>query len=318
MKLNGVNAVVTGGAGMLGSHLLENLLENDCNVTLIDNMRNGFMENISAYMDDKRVNFIEGDIRDLDLCLNALKDVDIVFHEAAQINPVTAVTTPDLDFDINVKGTFNMLEAARKNDVEKFLFASTNVYANPKYLPIDEEHPVDLLSPYAAAKLSGEAYCIVYNNTYDVKTVRLRYTNLYGPRQRLEKNDTGVIAIFVKRVLDGNPPIIFGDGNQTRDFVYITDVAKANMLAAESSKANGDVFNIGYGKETSMKDLAVKVIEASDSKDMKPIFGPDRAADFKRALIDISKAKEAFGYAPSVELYEGLRKTIDWWRKLYY
>lgn len=317
MKLDGKDIVVTGGAGMLGSHLVEDLLEKDCNVTIIDNMRNGFMENLSHVLDDKRVEFIHGDIRDEELCMKTLKDKYLVFHEAAQINPVTAVTTPDLDFDINVKGTFNLLEAARKNDVEKFLFASTNVYADPKYLPIDENHPIDLLSPYAAAKLSGEAYCIVYNNTYGVKTVRLRYTNLYGPRQRLEKNDTGVIAIFVKRVLDGDPPVIFGSGEQTRDFVYITDVAKANMLASEAPKADGEVFNIGYGRETSMRELAYKIIEAT-GKDMSPVFGPDRAADFQRCLVDISKAKNAFGYEPEINLEEGLKKTVEWWQKTYY
>jgi UDP-glucose 4-epimerase len=308
--------LVTGGAGFLGSHLAEALLKRRCEVIILDNLSTGFMENVSHLLNyNNKVHFIEGDIRDPEVCLKATKEVDIIFHEAAQINPVLAVVNPLYDFEVNARGTLNLLEAARHNHVQKFIFASTNVYGDPKYLPIDENHPMDLLSPYAASKLSGEAYCMVYNRTYGVETVRLRYTNLYGPRQRSTKSESGVVPIFIERVMDGKPPIIFGDGEKTRDFVYVSDVANANILAAESEHCVGEVFNIGSGKETSIKTLAEMVLRIWGNKDLIPIHGPPRKADFQRCRVDTTKARNLLGFRPEIQLEEGLKKTIDWARE---
>jgi nucleoside-diphosphate-sugar epimerase len=316
MKLEECKVVVTGGAGFVGSHLTEALLKRGCEVMILDNLSNGFIENISHLLDcGNKVNFIQGDVRDAEVCMKAVEGAEVVFHEAAQINPVVAVEKPSYDFEINARGTLNMLEAARKKDVTRFIFASTNVYANPKYLPIDENHPIDLLSPYAASKFSGEAYCIVYNNTYGLETVRLRYTNVYGPRQRSTKNESGVITIFIERALKGMTPIIFGDGEQTRDFIYVSDIVKANVLAAQSEKSRGEVFNIGFGKETSINTLADTILKIADREDLVPKRGPDRAADFRRCVADITKAKKILSFNPETALEIGLKKTIDWWKE---
>ena len=315
MELKESKVVVTGGAGFVGSHLTEALLQRGCDVTILDNFSNGFMENIAHLLDAKRkVNLIRGDVRDEDVCAKAVEGAAVVFHEAAQINPVVAVEQPSHDFEINARGTLNMLDAARKKDVTKFIFASTNVYANPQYLPIDEKHPIDLLSPYAASKFSGEAYCIVYNNTYGVETVRLRYTNIYGPRQRSTKNESGVITIFIERVLKGIAPTIFGDGEQTRDFIYISDIVDANLLAAQSDKSRGDVFNIGFGQETSVNTLAHTILKIAKRTDLAPKRGPERAADFRRCAADITKARKILGFSPQVALDVGLKKTVEWWQ----
>jgi len=316
MKLDECKVVVTGGAGFVGSYLTEALLKRGCEVTVLDNLSNGFIENISHLLNrDNNLNFIQGDVRDTEVCMKAVEGAEVVFHEAAQINPVLAVENPSYDFEINARGTLNMLEAARKKDVKKFIFASTNVYANPKYLPIDEDHPIDLLSPYAASKLSGEAYCIVYNNTYGLKTVRLRYTNIYGPRQRSTKNESGVITIFIERVLKGMYPIIFGDGEQTRDFIYVSDIVKANILVAESERSQGEVFNIGFGEETSVNTLANIILKIAGREDLAPEYGPGRAADFRRCVVDITKAREVLGFNPEITLETGLKRTIKWWKE---
>jgi len=316
MKLGECKVLVTGGAGFVGSHLTEALLKKGCEVTILDNLSNGFIENISHLLNrGNKVNFIQGDVRDTEVCMKAVEGAEVVFHEAAQINPVLAVENPSYDFEINARGTLNMLEAARKKDVKKFIFASTNVYANPKYLPIDENHPIDLLSPYAASKLSGEAYLIVYNNTYGLKTVRLRYTNIYGPRQRSTKNESGVITIFIERVLKGMHPIIFGDGEKTRDFIYVSDIVQANILAAESERNQGEVFNIGFGEETSINTLANTILRITGREDLVPEKGPERAADFKRCVVDITKARKELGFNPKITLENGLKRTIDWWKE---
>lgn len=315
MKLEGCSVLVSGGAGFVGSHLVDALLKKKCAVTILDNLSTGFLENISHLQNSNdNVESIRGDVRDRRMCLKATEGIDVVFHEAAQINPVLAVKDPLFDFEVNARGTLNLLEAARLNDVRKFIFASTNVYGDPKYLPIDEEHPIDLLSPYAASKLSGEAYCMVYNRTNGVNTVRLRYTNVYGPRQRSTKSESGVVPIFIERVMDGKGPVIFGDGEQTRDFVYVSDVVNANLLAAESEHCGGEVFNIGSGKETSINTLAKQVLRIWGNKDLIPIYGPPRKADFRRCRVDATRAENLIGFRPKIQLKEGLKKTIDWAR----
>jgi UDP-glucose 4-epimerase len=312
--LQGKRILITGGAGFVGSHLAEVLADGN-EIILLDNFLSGFKENVATLLQRPNVKLVEGDVRDKALVENLVKGVDVIFHEAAQINPAKAVTEPDFDFDINAVGTFRMLDAARKADVEKFLFASTNVYANPLYLPVDENHRMQLLSPYAAAKLCGEAYCMNFFEAYGLNTVRLRYTNIYGEGQRSEKSESGVIPIFIKAILQGKSPILFGNEIKTRDFVHVSDVVAANLLGAECKAANGDVFNVGTGVECSIEQLAQILIKIS-GKDLKPVRGPTRAADFSRCQADISKAKRVLGFTPKVTLEDGLRRTYQWWAGL--
>ncbi len=304
--------LITGGAGFVGSHLAGALAENN-EIILLDNFLSGFKQNIEYLLKNKNVKFIEGDIRDKEIERKIGKDIDIVFHEAAQINPTKAVNEPDFDFDINVNGGFNILNWARQANVKKFLLASTNVYFNPKYIPMDEKHPIQLVSPYAAAKYAMEAYCMCFFEAYGMDTVRLRYTNIYGEGQRSEKSESGVIPIFIKKILNNQNPIIFGDGKQTRDFVHISDVVNANLLAAESKNTKGEVYNIGYGKEISVLDLAKLLIKISGKDHLQPVLGPERKADFKRCIPDISKAYKAFGYKPEIEFEHGIKNTFEWW-----
>jgi nucleoside-diphosphate-sugar epimerase len=306
--------LVTGGAGFIGSHLAEALLNKGCEIRMVDNLSTGFMQNVNHLVDSGKITLIQGDVREYQMCRKAAEGVDLIFHEAAQINPAAAVRDAVADFEVNARGTLNMLDAARKEDVEKFVFASTNVYGNPRYLPVDEDHPVDLLSPYAAAKLSGEAYCIVYSNTYGVDTVRLRYTNVYGPRQRAAKSKSGVIPIFIERVLREQPPVIYGTGEQTRDFIYVSDVVEANILVAQNDECNGEVYNVGCGKEISIKQVAEQVIRTAGMRNLKPEYSPARVADFHRCAVDLKKIREATGFKPKVPFQEGLQRTIDWWR----
>lgn len=310
--------LITGGAGFVGSHLA-NIIINYANYLIIlDNLSTGNMKNIEYLLNKykNKVTFVNDDIRNMNTCLEVTKNVDIIFHLAAQINPVKAVKKPFYDFEVNARGTLNILEAARKNDVSKLIYASTNVYGNPKYLPTDENHPIDLLSPYAASKLAGEAYTIVYNNTYGLNTVRLRFSNIYGPGQTT-KSESGVIAIFIERILSKQPIIIFGNGEQTRDFVYIDDVVEALVRAAIVSEANGEVFNIGSGNEITINRLAkmiIKIINNLVGGKLKTeiLYGPSRSADFHRACYDISKARKILGYVPKVSIEEGLKRTIIW------
>ncbi len=309
--IRGKRILITGGAGFVGSHIAGVLADGN-DITLLDNFLSGFRENVSSLIKRPNVKLVEGDVRDRALVEKLMKGTDIVFHEAAQINPAKAVEEPDFDFDVNAVGTFRMLDAARKADVEKFMFASTNVYANPKYLPIDEQHPMQLLSPYAAAKLCGEAYCMNFFEAYGLNTVRLRYTNIYGEGQRSEKSESGVIPIFIKAILGNRNPVIFGTENKTRDFVHVSDVVAANLLAAECKAASGDVFNIGSGVECGIEQLAKMLIGIS-GKNLDIVRGPPRAADFSRCQADISKAGKIMGYAPKVGLGDGLKRTYDWW-----
>jgi len=316
--LSGKNALITGGAGFVGSNLADAIVDYLDHLVILDNMATGSLENVENLLDNNRekVTLMQKDVRSYEDCLKATKDVDVIFHLAAQINPTKAVDDPIYDFEVNARGTLNILEAARKNRVTKLVYASTNVYGNPKYLPIDEDHPMDLLSPYAASKLAGEAYAIVYHNTYGVKTVRLRLSNIYGPRQTT-KSGSGAVAIFTERVLRGQPPIIFGDGDQTRDFVYVTDVVKALIKASVVPGAEGEVFNIGSGVETTIKDLARAILKITKElvgkePDTKLLHSPQRSADFRRAQIDISKANKTLGYSPAIMFEEGLRETVKW------
>jgi UDP-glucose 4-epimerase len=314
MTLRGMRILVTGGAGFIGSHLVERLIsEEGAIVRVVDDFSTGDIRNLQPFI--QRIELLTGDIRDRAVVRRAMNSVDIVFHEAAQINPAKAVEDPMLDFEINVTGTLNLLFEALEQKAKGFIMASTNVYGNATCELMKEELSTlaiknTLLSPYAAAKVAGEAYLKVLNDEFGLPTVRLRYTNVYGPRQ-LSKSESGVIAIFVKSALLGKPMRIFGDGSHSRDFVYIDDVVEANILAASKSEANGDVFNVGTGVEIPVKDLAIMINQITGAN-VAIEFDRCRAADFVRVRADLSHINERLGYSPKVIFKEGLERYIKW------
>jgi UDP-glucose 4-epimerase len=313
MDIRGARVLVTGGAGFVGSHLSERLVSAGAQVRVLDNFSTGDRRNLETIIGE--IELVEGDIRDKVTVSRVMEGIDIVFHQAAQINPARAVEDPMFDFEVNVRGTLNLLFEALRRKVKKFIMASTNVYGNANVPTMKESYSTlfeanSLLSPYAAAKVSAEAYLKVANDELGLPTIRLRYTNVYGPRQ-LSKSESGVIAIFVKAALRGDSIRIFGDGTHSRDFVFISDVVEANMLAARNDDANGGVFNIGTGVETSVNELAELVNEMTGAN-VPIVHVEDRAADFKRIKADLTNAREALGYTPRVRLKDGLRSYIDW------
>lgn len=310
MKIKGSVALVTGGAGFIGSTIVDRLISEGARVRILDNLLTGDMSNVNPAAE-----FIEGDIRDSEAVRKALRGVELVFHEAAQINPAKAVEDPLFDFDINAKGTLNMLLLAKEAGVKRFLIASTNVYGDAQMEAMSEGFatlatPRSLLSPYAASKVCAEAYLKVAHDELKLPTVRLRYFNVFGPRQ-LIKSESGVIAIFSLAALAGKPMCIFGDGTHTRDFVYVDDVVEANIRSAVTDAAGGCVFNVGTGIETSVNEVAEKINEITGA-DVPIIHKEPRAADFRRAKADLSLSRKVLGYKPTVSFDVGIRNYITW------
>lgn len=312
LDLSGAKALVTGGAGFIGSHLVDYLIKIGCQVRIFDNLSTGSIDNIN-----NQAEFLLGDIRNQEEIKRAVAGVDFVFHQAAQINPAKAVQDPMFDFEINAQGTLYLLMAARQAGVKKILLASTNLYGNATYPnpQVGEYVPIlgmanSLLSPYAASKASAEAYFKVFNDEFNLPTVRLRYANVYGPRQK-SKGGSGVLAIFTERALQNQPLSIFGSGNQSRDFVYVADVVRANIQAALSNQANGQIFNIGSGKDTTVIKLAQKIISLTNSQSLIEYL-PVRVADFEHVNIDIKQAKDLIEWQPLTSLDSGLTNYIEW------
>ena len=301
--------VITGGAGFIGSHLAEELAENN-EVIVIDNLSTGKIENIKHLMDNEKIIFKKGDIRDLDFLKKEFEGADYIFHQAAIVSVPFSTKNPFLTNEVNVSGTLNVLMAAKENSVKKVVYASScAVYGNNPNLPLKEEMLPTPLSPYAASKLASEAYCNVFAYVYGLPTASLRYFNVYGPRQDAASPYAAVIPKFIERVRNGKPPIIYGDGKQTRDFIYVKDVVKANILAAES-KATG-VFNIASGKAISIEELAYKIIEiAGKNKNIKPLYEKPRPGDIKHSVADIFKAREKLGFQPNYSLEKGLNEIV--------
>ncbi len=313
MDLSQAHILVTGGAGFIGSHLTDRLIESGAKVRILDNLLTGDRQNLNP-----KAEFIEGDIRDQATVEKALDGIDVVYHLAAQINPAKAVEDPMFDFDINVKGTLVLLLAAVEKKIQKFVMASTNLYGNADVPEMKESFPTlatrgTLLSPYAAAKASAETYLKVANDELGLPTVRCRFTNVFGPRQ-LTKSESGVIAIFTKLALQNKDLKIFGDGQQTRDFVFISDLVSGLIAAGQSEEANGGVYNLGIGVETSIAHLAERIRDLCKA-DIKIEFAGERAADFRRIKPDLTLSKQILGYEPKVSLDEGLALYIDWYRE---
>jgi UDP-glucose 4-epimerase len=295
-------ALVTGGYGFIGNQLVELLSNEFSEVRILDNL-----SSVARVVKLPNVHFIKGDIRDAETTFKALKDVDIVFHTAAHIDVVASTREPFVDLENNILGTLSVCEAARKNNVSKVIYSSSAaVYGNADVYPIDEKQPIRPISQYAASKYSGELYMAAYNSLYGIDTLSLRYFNVYGPYQRPENAYSGVISKFFFDARSNAPIQIFGDGAQTRDFVYVKDVARANLLAAKS-KASDTAINVGSGVETSINDLAKKINEMVPSA-ARIVHVAPRVGDGRRSLADISLAKKLINYEPETKIADGLEK----------
>ncbi|NOX71549.1 MAG: SDR family oxidoreductase [Candidatus Micrarchaeota archaeon] len=304
--LTGKNIAVTGGAGFIGSHIVEALYKQN-NVVVIDNLFTGLEDNVKPFKND--VKFENVSITDAKAIESALKGIDIIFHEGANVQIPRSIENPQFDAETNIIGTINVLEAARKNDISTVVFAaSSSVYGNPVEIPIKETHRLMPLSPYAAGKRACEDYMRLYNEMYGIKTVCLRYFNVYGPRQRSDSPYSGVISIFSDKLKRGEKLVVYGDGEQSRDFVNVKDVAQANILAAESGKSG--IYNVGTGKEISLNDL-IKTMEEIIGKKAEIEYTDERPGDIRRSVADITKIKEELGFEPKISLEEGLRELLD-------
>ena len=305
--------LVTGGAGFIGSHIAEALVNRGDRVRVLDNLMTGKRENLSHLIG--KIEFIEADIRDYTAIRQAAEGVSVIFHEAAIPSVPRSVADPQLSHDVNVNGTFNVLMAARDAGVRRLVFAaSSSAYGDTEVLPKIETMMPNPLSPYAAAKLVGELYCQTFTRVYGLETVALRYFNVFGPRQDPTSPYSGVISKFVTALLENQTPIIFGDGEQSRDFTYVANVVDANLRAAEAPEAVGKVMNLGIGERITLNQL-LDELQKIIGTNLKPNYAETRAGDVRHSLADISRAENLLGYRPLVGLAEGLKYTVDWYRE---
>ena len=308
--------LVTGGAGFIGSNLCEAILNLGYKVRCLDDLSTGKQANVDLFLDNPNYEFIEGDIKDLDTCMNACEGVDYVLNQAAWGSVPRSIEMPLFYCANNIQGTLNMMEAARQNNVKKFVYASSSsVYGDEPNLPKKEGREGNLLSPYAVSKRADEEWAKQYTKHYDLDTYGLRYFNVFGRRQDPNGAYAAVIPKFIKQLLNGETPTINGDGKQSRDFTYIENVIEANLKAClAASEAAGEAFNIAYGGREYLLDIYYGLTEALGI-DKEPNFGPDRPGDIKHSNADISKAKELLGYDPDWSFDRGIKAAIEWYKE---
>jgi nucleoside-diphosphate-sugar epimerase len=299
---------VTGGAGFIGGHLVEGLLREGWLVRVIDDLSTGFEQNLARVMD--QIEFTRGDIRDVDVLERIMDGVEVVFHQAAMVSVPRSVAMPLLANSINIDGTLLILETARQSGVRRVVYAASSaVYGNTEVLPKVETLPAVPLSPYALQKYVGEVYCRLYSELYGLETVGLRYFNVFGPRQDPNSDYAAVIPSFVAAAVASKPPVIYGDGNQTRDFIYVDNAVQANLLAADAARASGAVINIGEGQRTSLNALWQSIREIVGA-DLEASYAAPREGDVRDSVADLTFAVDLLGYDPVVNLDEGLARTI--------
>ena len=305
--------LVTGGAGFIGSNIVEALLQRGEGVRILDNFSTGDHTNIAPF--GNRVSLVEGDLRDLSTVRHAVEDVDCVLHQGALPSVQRSIAAPLDSHAANATGTLNVLIAARDAGVRRIVYASSSsIYGDSPSLPKREDMPPAPKSPYAASKMAGEQYCQTFPKLFGVETVCLRYFNVFGPRQDPASQYSAVIPRFLAAMLAGDPPTIYGDGRQSRDFTYVANVAEANLLAVDASDdAVGQVFNIACGQRYTLLDLLKALNDILDTH-IEPVFEPSRAGDVRHSLADIRAAREVLGYTPEVSFREGLRHTVAWFR----
>lgn len=312
MDISRSRVVITGGAGFIGSHLADQLLSLGCTVTVLDNLDDfysGKEQNYSHNLSNPRYRLVNGDILDAATLKDVLKGAGVVFHQAAQAGVRFCIENPMRAHEVNVRGTLNVLLAAKEAEVKKLVFASSSsVYGVPKRVPLTEEMMTEPTSIYGATKLAGEKYCRALSETGGVPTTSLRYFSVYGPRGRPDQ----VIHAFADKIKHRTPPVIYGDGKQTRDFTYVSDVVTAAIFAAENEECDGEVLNIGFGKEVTIADLAEKIIIRMGSS-LKPEYRRAYAGDFPRTLCGNEKARRLLRWRPVVGLDEGLTRFLEWY-----
>jgi UDP-glucose 4-epimerase len=306
---------VTGGAGFIGSHLVDRLLDENVEVTAIDDLSSGKVENIRGNLRKDGFHFVKCDIRDIKSVREALKGSDVVFHEGALTSIVQSMKNPQLANSVNASGTLSLLDAALNSAVKRFVYASSAAVYGENLIPQTEESHVKPVSPYGASKLAGENYVRVFYTTYGLETVCLRYFNVYGPRQCENNPYSGVITKFINRILNHQPLLIEGNGAQTRDFIHVEDVVTANLLALESGKAVGEVFNVGTGKETTVNSLAQTILALGNDRRAKIVHVKPRPGDIRHSCANCTKAQSVLGFKAIHRLEEELPGLVDWYRR---
>jgi len=305
--------LVTGGAGFIGSNLADELIKQGAKVAILDNLVTGFRENLEEI--DGDFDFIEGDLNDDAALQKAIEGTEIVFHQAALPSVPRSVEDPAETHQACVNGTFNLLVKAKDAGVRRVVYAaSSSAYGDQPTLPKVETMRPEPLSPYAAAKLMGEYYCGVFNRVYGLETISLRYFNVFGPRQNPSSMYSGVISRFIDALMKGTQPVIYGDGEQSRDFTYIANVVDANVKAATTPKGIGEVINVANGERVSLNQLLEVLKNITGKPGVAADFQPERKGDVKHSQADNQKAVELIGYKKLIDLEEGLRRTIDWWK----
>lgn len=309
-KLKNEKILVTGGAGFIGSSLTKRLLEYDCYVTVIDDFFTGREENLPK--ENKKFEIIKGSVTDKKLVEKFIKENALIFHLAAR-NIIVSTKNPEDDFNVNIGGTLNILMCAKKYKVKRIIYTSTvSIYGNPKYLPINEDDNINLLSPYAVSKFSAESYCKAFYESYSVPVTILRYSNVFGPGQWVENPYCGVVAKFFAQAISSKPIQIHGDGEQTRDFTFINDIIDATILASINSKAEGEVYNVGSGKETTINELANNIIEITSSCAGIEYIDRRDIDNIRRRVLNIEKIRKDLRWIPRETLKKGLQKTYKW------
>ncbi|MFC1951689.1 SDR family oxidoreductase [Chloroflexota bacterium] len=304
-ELKDKNILVTGGAGFIGSHIVDRLSPGN-KVIVLDNLFSGSLSNLEKSKD--RITFIKGDILDETLVRNVIAEVEYVFHLAAHVGNIRSIKAPYLDMEVNIKGTINLLEACRGSNIKRFVCTSSAaIFGEAKYIPIDEEHPLNPESPYAVSKLAAEKYCFAFCKVHGVPTTALRYFNAYGPRQGTSEY-ANAISIFINKIKNGEPLTIFGDGKQTRDFIFIEDIVTANILAATQPAAVGEIFNVATGQASSIEQL-ISIIKQISGQETQVAYADFRRGEVRHSRADISKARKLLGYSPKINFTEGLLLT---------
>jgi nucleoside-diphosphate-sugar epimerase len=313
MGLSGI-ALVTGGAGFIGSSIASALVSSGARVRVIDDLSTGYLENLDEIGGD--IDFIKASVADETALSRSLEDVELVFHQAAIPSVPRSIENPRQTHTASVDSTFSLLLASKERKVRRVIYAaSSSAYGDQPTLPKREDMLPDPLSPYAVAKLVGEYYCQVFTRVYKLETLSLRYFNVFGPRQDPSSQYSGVISRFISALLKDQPPVIYGDGEHSRDFTYIDNVVEANVKAAETNKGLGSVINVATGQRISLNQLLEEIKDLTGKRHVNADYQSPRAGDVVHSLADISRAREILGFEPRVGLREGLQLTIDWWKQ---
>lgn len=306
--------LVTGGAGFIGSNIIEELLKRGERVRVLDNFSTGRKENLSRFM--SHIELIEGDLRNFESAKRAVDGVDYILHQAALPSVSRSVLDPKASNEANVSGTVNLLTAAKESSVKRVVYASSSsIYGDTPTLPKIESMTPNPRSPYAVSKLAAEFYCRVFHSIYGLETVALRYFNIFGPRQDPHSQYAAAIPLFIRAMLKGEKPTIFGDGSQSRDFTYVANAVRANLLSARAPQASGRIFNIACGERYSLNEL-IKKLNGILGTEIDPIHAESRIGEIKHSLADISQAKQILGYEPLINFEEGLSKTVEWYKRI--